>query len=63
MTVHDYGEALFGPQWQSPLARALGVNLRTVQRWASGQNNVPARHLLRLQALVREKMAKMREMV
>jgi hypothetical protein len=34
------GEALYGPgQWQSPLARALRVNRRTVQRWMLGQFN------------------------
>jgi hypothetical protein len=30
------GELLFGPAWQSPMARELGANLRTVQRWAAG---------------------------
>lgn len=30
------GEALYGPSWQTPLAEALGVALRTVQRWAAG---------------------------
>jgi hypothetical protein len=32
-----YGEALFGEQWKAPLARALGVNVRTVKRWAAGE--------------------------
>lgn len=35
------GEALFGPQWQTPLAAALGVGDRTVRRWASGDTEVP----------------------
>lgn len=35
------GEALMGPQWQAPLARALGVNLRTMQRWAAGDGQPP----------------------
>jgi hypothetical protein len=39
--LHQTGEALYGPQWQSPLARALAVNVRTVQRWASGRNEPP----------------------
>ena len=28
------GKALYGEQWQSELARALGVDARTVRRWA-----------------------------
>lgn len=30
------GRSLFGEYWQKPLAEALGVNLRTLQRWAAG---------------------------
>ena len=37
----ELGEMLYGPQWQSPLARALGINLRTVQRWAAGESTPP----------------------
>jgi hypothetical protein len=32
---------LYGPDWVRPLAHTLDVNLRTVQRWAAGQNAVP----------------------
>jgi hypothetical protein len=28
----EAGRALYGADWQSPLARRLGLNLRTVQR-------------------------------
>ena len=35
------GLAAFGQGWQSKMARALGVNARTVRRWASGQWPVP----------------------
>lgn len=35
------GEALHGERWQSPLARDLGVAVRTVQRWAAGDSPIP----------------------
>lgn len=37
------GEALFGPQWQCELARALAVSDRTVRRWAAGTHAAPPR--------------------
>ncbi|WP_238229487.1 hypothetical protein [Methylobacterium hispanicum] len=35
------GEALFGPEWRRPVAAALGVDARLVQRWAAGQRDIP----------------------
>lgn len=35
MTLAELGEALYGPNWKGPVALALFVNLRTVQRWAA----------------------------
>lgn len=35
------GRRLYGHGWHGRLAEALGVNLRTLQRWASGRNEVP----------------------
>ena len=35
--------AIFGPDWVSPLGRAVGVSLRTAQRWAAGESPVPDR--------------------
>lgn len=35
------GEALYGSLWQSELARALGVNLRSMQRWSAGEFRPP----------------------
>lgn len=44
------GRALYGQEWQSPLARDLGVQLRTIQRIAaaalSGQDYPAAKALL-----------------
>ena len=41
--LHETGEALFGPQWQSELARSLAVSDRTVRRWAAGTHAPPPR--------------------
>ena len=38
----DAGEALYGPRWQSELARDLGVADRTVRRWVAGTSEVPS---------------------
>lgn len=41
-TLREAGEALYGPQWQTPLALALGVADRTVRRWAADEFTIPA---------------------
>lgn len=33
--------ALFGPRWQTALARHTGVDARTVRRWKAGAIAVP----------------------
>ena len=35
------GRLLYGDRWQTPLARALGVNPRTVRGWFSGRRPSP----------------------
>jgi hypothetical protein len=40
-TLRRCGEALYGERWQSPLARDLGVAIRTVQRWTAADCAVP----------------------
>lgn len=46
----ECGEALYGQQWQSALARDLGVSDRTVRRWVAGGEPPPGVYvdLLRL---------------
>jgi hypothetical protein len=51
--------ALYGDDWQSPLARHLGVSLRTVQRWASGISRPPDLRA-QLAALCRERAVTLR---
>lgn len=40
-TLAIVGQALFGPSWQKPLAKALGVNVRTVRRWSNSDFDIP----------------------
>ena len=34
--ITEAGLALYGPLWQSQMARDTGHSVRTVQRWAAG---------------------------
>jgi hypothetical protein len=34
-------ESLYGPGWQSKLARVLVRDIRTIRRWKSGESPVP----------------------
>ncbi len=39
--LREAGKALYGEQWQSALARAIGVNERTLRRWVTGKWDMP----------------------
>ena len=51
------GRALYGPQWQTPLAQALGVADRTVRRWARGDTPTPVGVYIDLLLLTQEHAA------
>jgi hypothetical protein len=53
----ECGEALYGAQWQSALARDLGVADRTVRRWVAGTSEVPAGLYVDLLRLTQERAA------
>lgn len=57
--VREVGPLLYGEQWQSPLARALGVSVRTVQRWAADRSVPPAGVRAELEALVKRRRAEL----
>ena len=40
--LRQIGEALYGKRWQAELSVALGVKVRTVQRWRSGEARMEA---------------------
>ena len=39
--LREVGEAIFGPQWQRAMARALDINDRHIRKWASGEIATP----------------------
>lgn len=51
------GEALFGNQWQTPLAEALGVSDRTMRRWTAGDTPVPRGVLDDIERVARQRVA------
>ena len=51
----ECGEALYGPRWQSELARDLGVADRTIRRWVAGTHDVPAGLYVDLLMLTQER--------
>ena len=55
--LHEAGRALYGQQWQSALARDLGVSVRTMQRWAVDSAAVPRGAYLDLLRLTQERAA------
>jgi DNA-binding transcriptional regulator YdaS (Cro superfamily) len=53
----ECGEALYGPQWQSALARDLGVADRTVRRWVAGTSEIPVGLYVDLLRVTQERAA------
>lgn len=53
----ECGEALYGPRWQSELARELDVSDRTMRRWVAGTTDVPAGLYVDLLRLTQERGA------
>ena len=57
----ECGPALYGDRWRSALARELGVDLRTVQRWVAGDSPVPDRVRDRVARLMSERGAELKK--
>ena len=53
--LRDAGEALYGPRWQSDLARDLGVADRTMRRWLAEADDMPPGVALDLWRLCEER--------
>lgn len=57
------GEAMYGPRWQSDLARDLKVSDRTVRRWVDGSSDVPDGVYLELLGLCQERAAELDDVI
>lgn len=53
----ETGEALYGPRWQSDLARDLDISIRTMQRWAADSASMPVGVYVDLLRLTQERAA------
>ncbi len=51
---NQLAESVFGWGWQSKLARAFKVNVRTVRRWAAGDSKVPTKIIDALRIMDKE---------
>ena len=56
------GEALYGQRWMRPLSRDLGVNHRSVERWARGTYKIHTDYVVKLRALL-EKSRKVHDKI
>ena len=54
--LREAGEALYGPRWQSEIARSLNVSDRTVRRWVAGDEEMPSGVAFDLWRLCEERM-------
>jgi hypothetical protein len=50
------GEALYGPRWQSELARAVDISDRTMRRWVADPHEIPFGVWKDIQQLLFERM-------
>jgi hypothetical protein len=53
--LRDAGEALYGPRWQTDLARDLEASEQLVRQWVSGVDDVPREIELALLRLCMER--------
>lgn len=55
------GEALYGPRWQTELARALGVSDRHMRRWAAS-GELPEGYLPAVRKLLSDRIKLLRSL-
>jgi hypothetical protein len=50
--LREIGRSLYGEDWQTPLALALGVNPRTVRKWFAGDRPITRPTELAIRSLI-----------
>ncbi len=60
--LRAYGEALFGPRWQTDLARTLAVSDRTIRYWLAGAKPLPDGVHDDIQRLIAERRMMLRQL-
>lgn len=60
--LETIGQAMYGPLWQSAVARDLGVADRTVRRWVAGTSSIPPGILGELKAVCLRRSAELAEL-
>jgi hypothetical protein len=58
----EVGPLLYGEAWEHPMARALHVSPRTVQRWESGYSIPPDGIAVELRTLVEQRLIALRRL-
>jgi hypothetical protein len=61
--IRDIGRLLYGERWQSALAAALHINLRTIRRWSADQQPVPEAIIVRLRDLARARIEELENLL
>ena len=54
--LRTLGEAMYGPRWQSQVARDVGVQFRTVARWAVGDTKISPEKAGLLRSIARDRI-------
>lgn len=57
------GRALWGPQWQRPMCKALGVNKSTVQDWKQGRYCPRDEILAELRDIARARITELKALI
>ena len=59
--LHEAGELLYGPRWQSEIGRALNVSDRSVRRWIAEEHALPEDLAAQLRRLIDQRIAALKK--
>ena len=61
--VERLGRLVCGPQWQSELARSMGVSRQTILRWAAGEFAPSPQYTAKAKELVRARIGELQRLL